>query len=151
MTKWLVKSEPDECGIDDFAHSPNTVIPWDGVRNYQARNFLAQMAPNDEVFLYHSSCRHIGIAGIIRVVKAAYPDPAQFNPDSPYHDPKSSPDKPRWQAVDFAFVRKLSRLIPLDELKSLDGLEQLPLVRKGSRLSVMPVSEAEWQIILQQE
>ncbi|MDO3720763.1 EVE domain-containing protein [Marinobacter sp. chi1] len=150
MAKWLAKSEPDECGIDDFAQSPDSVIPWDGVRNYQARNFLAQMAVDDEVFLYHSSCKHIGIAGIVKVVRDAYPDPAQFNANSPYHDPKSTPEKPRWQAVDFAFVKKLPRLIPLDELKSLPGLEQLPLVRKGNRLSVMPVSEEEWQTILQQ-
>ncbi|MBZ2168871.1 EVE domain-containing protein [Marinobacter sp. F4216] len=150
MAKWLVKSEPDECGIDDFAQSPESVIPWDGVRNYQARNFLAQMAVDDEVFLYHSSCKHIGIAGIVKVVRDAYPDPAQFNANSPYHDPKSTPENPRWQAVDFAFVKKLPRLIPLDELKSLPGLEQLPLVRKVNRLSVMPVSEEEWQIILQQ-
>lgn len=150
MAKWLVKTEPAECGIDDFAQAPDTPIPWDGVRNYQARNFLRAMAPGDEVLLYHSSCRHIGIAGIVEVVRAAYPDPAQFDPDSPYHDPKSPRDNPRWSAVDLRYVRTLPRLIPLAELKTLPGLDHLALLRKGSRLSVMPVSEAEWHIILQQ-
>ncbi|WP_286220721.1 EVE domain-containing protein [Marinobacter apostichopi] len=148
MAKWLVKSEPSECGIEDFVQSAGKSIPWDGVRNYQARNFLAQMREGDDVLLYHSSCAHIGIAGLVTVVHSAYPDPTQFEPDSPYYDPKSTPEKPRWQAVDLALVRKLPRLIPLKELKSLPGLEELPLLRQGSRLSVMPVSEKEWQIIL---
>ena len=150
MTKWLVKSEPAECGIEDFAEAPTGVIPWDGVRNYQARNFLARMAEGDEVFLYHSSCKHIGIAGIVKVVRSAYPDPTQFDPGSPYFDAKSTAEKPRWQAVDMKYVRSLPKLIPLDKLKSMAGLEDLPLVRKGNRLSVMPVSEEEWQIILGQ-
>ncbi|ERP91980.1 thymocyte nuclear protein 1 [Marinobacter sp. ES-1] len=149
MSKWLVKTEPSECSIDDFAHAPDTAIPWDGVRNYQARNFLREMAEGDEVFIYHSSCKHIGIAGIVRVTRSAYPDPKQFDTSSPYHDPKSTPDNPRWQAVDMQFVRKLPKLISLDRLKNLRGLEQLPLVRKGNRLSVMPVSEVEWQLIIQ--
>ena len=149
MSKWLVKTEPSECSIDDFARDPGTAIPWDGVRNYQARNFLREMTEGDEVFIYHSSCKHIGIAGIVRVTRSAYPDPKQFDASSPYHDPKSTPDNPRWQAVDMQFVRKLSKLISLDRLKNLTGLEQLPLVRKGNRLSVMPVSEDEWQLIVQ--
>lgn len=149
MAYWLVKSEPSECGIDDFAAAPSQAIPWDGVRNYQARNYLMQMAVGDEVFLYHSSCRNIGIAGILRVVRAAYPDPTQFVPESPGYDPASSREAPRWQAVDLRLVRKLPRLIPLNELKALPGLEALPLVRRGNRLSVMPVSEDEWQLILQ--
>lgn len=148
MAKWLIKSEPSECGIDDFARDPATVIPWDGVRNYQARNFLAQMGEGDELFLYHSSCKHIGIAGIVQVVRAAYPDPLQFDPDSKYFDPKSSPDKPRWQAVDMQFVKKMPALISLDRLKALPELTELALVRKGNRLSVMPVSETEWDAIL---
>jgi len=149
MANWLVKSEPSECGIDDFAAAPTQAIPWDGVRNYQARNYLMQMSVGDEVFLYHSSCRDIGIAGIVRVARAAYPDPAQFDPESPYYDPASTRETPRWQAVDLVLVRKLPRLIPLNELKQLPGLEDLPLVRRGSRLSVMPVSPEQWQIILQ--
>ena len=150
MAKWLVKTEPSECGIEDFARAPRQSIPWDGVRNYQARNFLREMKEGDEVFIYHSSCKHIGVAGIVEVVKSAYPDPTQFDERSPYHDPKSAPDKPRWDAVDLKYVRTLLRLIPLDDLKTLPGLENLPLVRKGNRLSVMPVSEPEWQIILGQ-
>mgnify|MGYP000628058123 CR=1 FL=1 len=148
MAKWLVKTEPSECGIEDFARAPEQAIPWDGVRNYQARNFLREMDEGDEVFIYHSSCKRIGIAGIVGVVKSAYPDPTQFDETSGYHDPKSTRDKPRWDAVDLKYIRTLPRLIPLDELKSLPGLENLPLVRKGNRLSVMPVSESEWQIIL---
>ena len=134
--------------VDDFARAPDTPVPWDGVRNYQARNFLRQMQAGDGVFIYHSSCRHIGIAGIARVVRPAYPDPTQFDPTSPYHDPKSRPEQPRWDAVDLIFERKLPRLLPLDELRNLPGLASLPLLRKGNRLSVMPVSEDAWRIIL---
>lgn len=147
MAKWLVKSEPSECGIDDFVQRGDKPVPWDGVRNYQARNFLNQMAVGDEVYLYHSSCKDIGIAGVIRVVASAYADPAQFDPASPYFDAASAADNPRWQAVDMVFVRKLPRLIPLAELKSLAGLEGLALLQRGSRLSVMPVSEEHWRII----
>ena len=148
MAKWLAKSEPDECSIDDFADNPEQAVVWEGVRNYQARNFLRQMNVGDEVFIYHSSCKHIGIAGIARVVKSGYPDPAQFDPGSPYYDGKSTMDNPRWTAVDMVFVSKLPRLITLDEIRDAPGLEALPLVRKGNRLSVMPVSEAEWKIIV---
>ncbi|ROT97626.1 EVE domain-containing protein [Marinobacter sp. R17] len=148
MAHWLVKSEPDECGIDDFAARPDGTIPWDGVRNYQARNFLAKMAPGDEVFLYHSSCKRIGVAGIIRVMRAAYPDPLQFDPESSYYDPKSPPDKPRWQAVDMQFVEKFDDVVPLQTLKAQPELSDLPLVRRGARLSVMPVSDGEWRHIL---
>ncbi|HDZ07711.1 EVE domain-containing protein [Pseudohongiella sp.] len=148
MAKWLAKTEPDECSIDDFAGRIDKAVVWEGVRNYQARNFLRDMAVGDEVFIYHSSCRHIGIAGIVKVVRAAYPDPSQFDEKSPYLDAKSPVDKPRWQAVDMVFVNKLPRLLPLDELKSLPGLQDLALVKKGSRLSVMPVSDAEWNLIL---
>ncbi|TBW50583.1 EVE domain-containing protein [Marinobacter halodurans] len=148
MAYWLVKSEPDECGIDDFAAKPDDTIPWDGVRNYQARNFLAKMAPGDEVFLYHSSCKQIGVAGVIRVVLAAYPDPLQFDPDSSYYDARSSPEKPRWQAVDMQFVEKFRGVVPLQTLKSQPELSELPLVRRGARLSVMPVSDSEWRHIL---
>ena len=147
MAKWLVKTEPSECSIDDFARTPQTPIPWDGVRNYQARNFLREMAEGDEVFIYHSSCKRIGIAGIVEVVREAYADPTQFQSESPYYDRKSSKEKPRWQAVDMRYVCTLPRLIPLDELKSVSGLAELPLVTKGSRLSVMPVREDQWQII----
>ena len=148
MAKWLVKSEPTECGIDDFAANPDAPLPWDGVRNYQARNFLRQMQSGDEVLLYHSSCRHIGVAGIVRVTRPAYPDPTQHDPGSPYHDPHSRPEDPRWEAVDMAFVRKLPRIIALAELREVPALADMPLVRKGNRLSVMPVAQREWDAIL---
>lgn len=150
MAHWLMKTEPDECSIDDFARAASQAITWDGVRNYQARNFIKDMAAGDEVFIYHSSCQHIGIAGVVRVVRTAFPDPTQFNPQSPYYDEKSTRDNPRWQSVELQFVSKLSRLVPLSELKKLSGLEDLALVKRGSRLSVMPVSAEQWQIILRQ-
>lgn len=148
MARWLVKTEPDECSIDDFAGDPDRAIVWEGVRNYQARNFLRDMAVGDECFIYHSSCKHIGIAGIVKVVRSAYPDPAQFDPESAYHDARSTTDNPRWTAVDMVFVSKLPRLITLDELRGLSGLEGLSLLKRGSRLSVMPVSEPEWETIV---
>lgn len=148
MAYWLVKTEPAECGIEDFARAPNTPVRWDGVRNFQARNFLMQMAVDDLVLIYHSSCRHIGIAGIARVSTSAYADPSQFDPNSPYFDARSTHDKPRWQAVDLVFERQLPRLLPLDEIKALAGLEGLALVQRGSRLSVMPVSTEQWRILL---
>ena len=150
MANWLFKTEPDECSIDDFANAPDTPIVWEGVRNYQARNMLRdQVQKDDLVFIYHSSCKLIGVAGIARVVRTAYPDPSQFNNASVYFDAKSSPDAPRWVAVDLMFVEKLPALIPLDKIKSSAKLNGLPLVQKGSRLSVMPVTPAQWQHILQ--
>ncbi|SFQ83865.1 Predicted RNA-binding protein, contains PUA-like domain [Halopseudomonas formosensis] len=148
MAFWLAKTEPDECSIDDFARAPQTPIRWDGVRNFQARNYLGQMSVGDLVFIYHSSCREIGIAGIARVSTAAYPDPSQFDPSSPYHDPKSREDKPRWQAVDLIFQQRFAELLPLDSIKSLNGLDGLPLMQRGNRLSVMPVSPEQWRILL---
>lgn len=148
MANWLVKSEPSECGIDDFAADPATPIPWDGVRNYQARNFLRRMAVGDQVLIYHSSCQHIGVAGVVRVVRAPYPDPTQFDTTSPYHDPKSTGEAPRWDAVDMQFVRKFPRVIPLRDLKTVPALENMALVRRGNRLSVMPVTDDEWHAIL---
>lgn len=148
MRYWLMKSEPAVVGIDDVLAMPDRTVDWWGVRNYQARNFLRAMAEGDEVFVYHASCKDIGIAGVVRVARTAYVDPTQFDPQSPYFDAKSTPDKPRWDAVDMVFGRKLARLISLDRLKALPGLENLPLVQRGSRLSVMPVGEEEWRIIL---
>ena len=149
MNYWLFKTEPDECSIDDFASMPDIPIVWEGVRNYQARNFLRDgVTAGDHVFIYHSSCKDIGIAGIARVVRAGYPDPSQFDSNSGYYDPKSTVENPRWIAVDLVFVRKLGQLIRLDKLKSLANLIELPLVRKGNRLSVMPVTRAEWHLIL---
>lgn len=148
MQYWLMKTEPEECSIDDFAKDPSAVIMWDGVRNYQARNFMRTMAIGDEVFIYHSRCANIGIAGIVRVTRMAYPDPTQFDTNAPYFDPKSSPDKPRWDAVDLQFVRKFTRVIALDELKNEPALANNPVVRKGNRLSVIPVTKDERDAIL---
>ncbi|MFP2769145.1 EVE domain-containing protein [Oceanisphaera sp. KMM 10153] len=148
MAYWLFKTEPDAFAIDDLARA-NTL--WEGVRNYQARNFLRdQVQVGDRVFIYHSSCKQVGIAGIGKVERAGFPDPFAFDPDSPYFDPKSDPAAPRWYAVELAFERKLP-LLPLAALKANPALSGLPLVQKGCRLSVMPVSEAEWQAILAME
>ena len=150
MAYWLFKTEPSECSIDDFANAPETAITWDGVRNYQARNMLRDgVKTGDKVFIYHSSCKLIGVAGIARVVRSGYPDPSQFNSASVYFDSKSSTDNPRWIAVDLVFERKLPAIISLDKLKSSAKLSELPVVQKGSRLSVMPVNEAQWQTIMQ--
>ncbi|MES3007863.1 MAG: EVE domain-containing protein [Pseudomonadota bacterium] len=149
MTQWLVKTEPEECSIDDLAARPQKPVVWEGVRNYQARNFLREMSEGDQVFIYHSSCKHIGIAGVARVVRAAYPDPSQFDSNSIYFDAKSPRDKPRWDSVDLLFVEKFPQLLSLDALKAMPGLEALPLVKAGSRLSVMPVGEGEWALIQQ--
>lgn len=149
MNYWLFKTEPEEYSIDDFAKAPDKAIAWEGVRNYQARNFLRdQVKTGDLVFIYHSSCKDIGIAGMAKVVQSSYPDPSQFNSLSPYFDAKSSGTKAPWVAVDLQFVEKFPQLLSLDKLKQSTKLEQLALVKKGNRLSVMPVSSAEWQHIL---
>lgn len=149
MAHWLVKTEPEECSIDDLAARPQKPVVWEGVRNYQARNFLREMREGEQVFIYHSSCKHIGIAGIARVARVAYPDPSQFDPNSIYFDAKSPRDKPRWDSVDLLFVEKFPRLLSLDELKAMQGLEALPLIKAGNRLSVMPVGDGEWALIRQ--
>jgi len=152
MAYWLVKSEPDEFSIDDLYRAPKRTEHWDGVRNYQARNFMRDgMKKGDEVFFYHSNCETPGIVGIARVAREAYPDHTAFDPDDPHYDPKSDPDDPRWLMVDVKYVRKLKRTIALSELKENPRLEGMALVRKGNRLSVMPVSEREWQAILAME
>ncbi len=149
MNYWLFKTEPEECSIDDFAKAPDKAIVWEGVRNYQARNFLRdQVKTGDLVFIYHSSCKDIGIAGVAKVVQSSYPDPSQFNSLSPYFDSKSTGTKAPWVSVDLQFVEKFPRLLTLDKLKQSTKLEQLPLVKKGNRLSVMPVSPEEWRHIL---
>jgi predicted RNA-binding protein with PUA-like domain len=152
MSRWLMKSEPETFGIDDLAARPGGIEPWDGVRNYQARNMLRdQMQVGDPAFFYHSNCPEPGIAGLMTIVRAGYPDDTAFDPASRYFDPASAPDKPRWFRVDVRFERKLRRLIPLSELKTYPELAALALLRKGNRLSVMPVSEAEWEFILSLE
>ncbi len=144
-----MKTEPDECSIDDLAEQAPAATIWEGVRNYQARNIMREMAVGDEVLIYHSSCKLIGVAGVAKIVKSVYPDPAQFDPQSPYYDAKSQKDKPRWDAVDVQFVKKFKQLLPLDTIKAMPTLQELALVKKGNRLSVMPVSDAEWRAILE--
>ena len=149
MNYWLMKSEPDVFGIDDLMSRKNQTEHWDGVRNYQARNFMRdQMKKGDQVFFYHSNCKQPGIVGIAEIVKEAYPDPSAFDPDAKYYDPKSDPDKPRWVMVDVKFVRKLRRTITLEELKPLPQLEHFPLVKRGNRLSILPVTAEQWEFIL---
>lgn len=152
MNYWLMKSEPSVFSIDDLKARPNGTDHWDGVRNYQARNMMRdQMKSGDRVFFYHSNCTVPGIVGIMEVVREGYPDHTAFDPESSHFDPKSNPDNPRWFMVDIRYVRHTRRLIPLAELKSRKGLETMPLVRKGNRLSIMPVSKTEWDLILSLE
>lgn len=146
MQYWLVKSEPDECGIDDFLHSPKTSIPWDGVRNFQARNFLKQMGLGDAVILYHSSCQHIGISGLLQVTRTAYDDPLQFQLDSPYFDAKSTLERPRWVAVDMVYTHKFTTLVPLATLKLQPALSECYLLTH-KRLSVMPLTFTEFTLM----
>ena len=153
MNYWLMKSEPDAFSIDDLKAMPNKTEHWDGIRNYQARNMMRDdMKKGDLIFFYHSNAKVIGIVGIAKVVKEAYPDFTAFEPESRYFDPKSDPDKPRWFMVDIKFVRKLKRTITLGELKNYSSvLDDMPLLRKGNRLSIMPVSESHWNFILDLE
>ena len=147
MAYWLMKSEPDEMSIDDVLARPQSTVPWFGVRNYQARNFMRDgMKVGDGVLFYHSSCPQPGIAGIAEVASAAYPDDTQFDPKSHYYDPKSKPEQPRWQMVDVKAVRK-TRLLPLSELRTNPALEDMVLLQKGSRLSITPVTPAQWKTI----
>ena len=147
---WLMKSEPEAFSIDDLKRKRREA--WDGVRNYQARNYMRDgMHPGDRVFFYHSNCAVPGIVGVAEVATDAYPDPSQFDPKSTYFDPGSPRENPRWMLVDVKFVKKLKRTISLDELKRHQALEAMPLLRKGNRLSVMPVGAAEWAYILDLE
>jgi len=150
MNYWLMKSEPDVSGIDHL--KAVKIEPWDGVRNYQARNMMRDdMKKGDLVFFYHSNTDVPGIVGIMQVVKEGYPDHTAFDPEAKYYDPKSDPDNPRWYMVDVKFKRKLKRTISLSELKELPELEDMPLVRKGNRLSIMPVTKEQWDFILSLE
>jgi len=150
MAYWLMKSEPDVYSIDDLARDRRE--PWEGIRNYQARNMMRDdMKIGDEIFFYHSSCEEPGIVGIMKVASRPYPDPSQFDSTSTYYDPKSSTENPRWCMVDVAFVRKLARTITLAELKAARGLDGLILTRRGNRLSIMPVDTQHWNKILRLE
>lgn len=149
MKYWLMKSEPASFSIDDLARAPRKTTAWDGVRNYQARNMLRdEMRNGDQVFFYHSSCDVPGIAGIAEVARTAYPDATAFDPRHHHYDPDSDPDDPTWFMVDVRLVRKLKRVITLDELRAAHGLAGMQLLKRGNRLSVMPVSAQEWQRVL---
>ncbi len=143
-----MKSEPDEFSIDDLVRAKRQTTPWIGVRNYQARNFMRDdMAVGDRAFFYHSSCPEPGIAGIVEIASAAYPDATQFDAKSPYYDAKSPRAAPRWVHVDVKLVKK-TRLVTLPELRAVRGLEDMVTLRRGNRLSITPVTPAEWKIVL---
>lgn len=144
---WLMKSEPAECSIDDLAAAPLHTVAWVGVRNYQARNFMRDaMQPGDGVLFYHSSCAEPGVAGLARVASAAYPDATQFDAASPYFDAKARPDAPRWLQVDVALVAK-TRMLPLREMRQHPELATMGLLKPGNRLSITPVTPAEWAAV----
>lgn len=154
MSHWLLKSEPDTFSIDDLAALPGKTTSWDGVRNYQARNMLRDdLKKGDEAFFYHSSCAVPGIVGIVRVTREGYPDATAFDRKDDHYDPESRPDDPRWYTVDVKLVRKLKRMITLDELKhhAADALADLVILKRGNRLSVTPVTNAEWDFVLSLE
>lgn len=152
MSHWLMKSEPDAFSIDDLQTRPKQIEPWDGVRNYQARNFMRDdMQQGDQIFFYHSNCAVPGIVGIMEVTGKSYPDPTAFDPQSKYFDAKSSPVQPRWFLVDVKYVRHTRRTISLSELREHDFLENMQLLRKGNRLSIMPVTKDQWDYILRLE
>ena len=147
MNYWLMKSEPDECSIDDALSAPKRITPWTGVRNYQARNFMRdRMRAGDGVLFFHSSCPEPGIAGLAVVAGAAYPDPTQFDRKSPYYDPRSRRDEPRWVCVNVRAMKK-TRLMPLAEMRAQPALARMWALRPGNRLSITPVTVAEWKII----
>lgn len=147
MPYWLMKSEPDECSIDTLAELPGQRVPWTGVRNYQARNFMRDaMRIGDLAFFYHSSCAEPGIAGIVRVASGPYPDATQFDPASPYYDAKARPEEPRWVLVDVELVTR-TPLIGLPALRAAPQLENMRVLARGNRLSITPVEPAEWRFI----
>jgi predicted RNA-binding protein with PUA-like domain len=144
---WLMKSEPEECSIDDALAAPGATVPWTGVRNYQARNFMRDaMQVGDGVLFYHSSCAEPGIVGLARVASDIYPDPTQFDPASPYFDAKSKAEAPRWLLRDVQALKK-TRPIGLPELRATPALAEMVVLQRGSRLSITPVSEVHWRFI----
>ncbi len=145
---WLMKSEPVEASIDDLAAAPDQTLPWTGVRNYQARNFMRdQMRPGDGVLFYHSSCAEPGIAGLATVRGHVQPDTTQFDRDSPYFDAKSTPAAPRWVQIDVQLARK-TRLLSLTQMRTQPSLASMRVLQRGNRLSITPVSAEEWQAVL---
>lgn len=150
MKYWLMKSEPDVFGIDHLARAPRRRTSWDGVRNYQVRNMLRDdFAPGDRALFYHSSCAEPGVAGTMKVVSAGHPDASAFDRRSPYHDPGSDRAAPRWYAVDVELERRFDRVVTLAQLRAHKSLADLAILRRGNRLSITPVSAAEWKAILE--
>jgi len=149
MRYWLFKSEPETFSIDDLRARRNQIEHWDGVRNYQARNMLRdEVKAGDQVLFYHSNCKPPGIVGVAEVVKEGYPDFTAWNPESSYYDPRSTKEKPQWFMVDIKFVEKFPQIISLDDLKQNSKLHEMLILRKGNRLSVTPVTAAEFKTIL---
>ena len=148
MAYWLVKTEPTDGGLLAFQSAGPASLVWDGVRNYQARNFLRAMDLKDEVLLYHASCAEIGVVAQLKVARKPYPDPLQFDPESAYFDASSKQCQPRWTAVDLALVRALPKVVPLTMLKRTPAFEGSPLTRKGSRLSVLPINKDQWRAVM---
>ncbi|WP_313632132.1 EVE domain-containing protein [Massilia timonae] len=148
MRYWLMKSEPDEVSFDDVLSAPGQTVAWFGVRNYQARNFMRDaMAVGDGVLFYHSSCAVPGVAGLAEVASGPYPDATQFDPASHYHDPKATPETPRWISIDVR-AREAGRYLPLAEMRTVPALESMVLLQKGSRLSISPVTRSEWDAVV---
>lgn len=145
---WLLKTEPDVFSFDDLVSSPEQTAIWEGVRNYQARNFLREMRVGDAVLIYHSNCKPPGVVGVAEVARDAYPDPTQFDTTSDYYDEKSGKESPRWAVVDIRAVRVLEDFVSLKEIKSTPELADMKLVQRGNRLSVMPVTASEFKVIL---
>ncbi len=146
MAYWLMKSEPSAYSIDDLKREGQT--HWDGIRNYQARNYMREMQLGDEAFFYHSNCKPPGIVGTMKVIKTVYTDHTAFDPKDIHFDPKSKKDQPRWEMVDLAYGATFPKLLSLAELRAEPSLETLVILRKGNRLSITPLSKAEWQVIL---
>ncbi|RVU39918.1 EVE domain-containing protein [Rheinheimera riviphila] len=146
---WVFKTEPGECSIDDIGVAGAAGVIWEGVRNYQARNFLRdQVTVGDLVLIHHSSCAEIGVAGVAKISAAAFADPSQFQPQSQYFDPKASAEKFAWFAVKVSLVEKFSKVLTLAELRACPGLAELALVKKGNRLSVMPATNQQFDLVL---
>ena len=148
MAYWLVKTEPTDGGLLVFQAAGPASLIWDGLRNYQARNFLRAMDLRDEVLLYHASCAEIGVVAQLKVARKPYPDPLQFDPESAYFDASSKQCQPRWTAVDLALVRAFPKVVPLTTLKRTPAFEGSPLTRKGSRLSVLPINKDQWRAVM---
>ena len=149
MAYWLMKSEPEAFSIDDLAKRPKKREPWDGVRNYQARNFMRDaMKIGDLAFFYHSNCKVPGIVGVMKIAKSSYPDHTQFDPESKYFDPKSSPDNPRWFLVDVEFKEKFKNIVSLTQLKLETKISSMKILQKGNRLSITPITKLEWQHVI---